>query len=415
MTTIQSALSRLSARLQSDPDFQGVNVLPLILQAALQDLIDAEATSRIGATPYEHTDARVTMRNGTRDKTVETPAGEVSVAIPKLRTGSFFPSLLHPRRRVDKALWSVVCQAWINGVSTRKVDHLVKALGCESGISKSEVSRVCSGIDTSVHAFLTRPLDATWYPYVFLDATFVHTRDSGRVVSNAVVVATGVSAQGHRAILGMDVGDTESGGFWKEFLRSLRARGLTITTPSDPRGVQLVISDAHCGLKDAISEVLPHTSWQRCRTHFARDVTTRLGSTRSKPVNALISTIFAQTDKGGVIAVYHQVSDSLRHTFPAIADMLDDAEADLTAFADFPKTHWSKIWSNNPIERLNREIKRRADVVQIFPDQASVIRLIGAVLQEQDEEWHFGERRYISETSLTELLPNTPTKQLTNV
>ena len=343
MTTIQSALSRLSARLQSDPDFQGVNVLPLILQAALQDLIDAEATTRIGATPYEHTDARVTMRNGTRDKTVETPAGEVSVAIPKLRTGSFFPSLLHPRRRVDKALWSVVCQAWINGVSTRKVDHLVKALGCESGISKSEVSRVCSGIDTSVHAFLTRPLDATWYPYVFLDATFVHTREGGRVVSNAVVVATGVSAQGHRAILGMDVGDTESGGFWKEFLRSLRARGLTIPTPSDPRGVQLVISDAHCGLKDAISEVLPHTSWQRCRTHFARDVTTRLGSTRSKPVNALISTIFAQTDKGGVIAVYHQVSDSLRHTFPAIADMLDDAEADLTAFADFPKTHWSKI------------------------------------------------------------------------
>jgi transposase-like protein len=216
-------------------------VLRDVLEAGLQDLIDAEATARIGAGPYEHTDTRVNRRNGAPQKTAETPAGEVTVDIPKLRKGSFFPALLHPRRRVDKALWAVICQAWVNGVSTRKVDRLVKALGCETGISKSQVSRVCAEIDGTVDAFLTRRLDQSWYPYVYLDATFVHTREHGRMTAQAVVVATGVAVTGRRAVLGLKVADVE-----------------------DPAGVMLVISDAHCGIQTAISRVLPGASWQRC-------------------------------------------------------------------------------------------------------------------------------------------------------
>lgn len=423
MTTTQSALSRLAEELRDDPGLSSGDVLKHVLTAALQDLIDTEATERIGAAPYQHTDTRVTHRNGTRPKTVETPAGQVTVEIPKLRAGSFFPSLLNPRRRVDRALWAVIAQAWVNGVSTRKVDRLVKALGCQSGISKSSVSRVCAEIDQTVDAFLTRRLDTTWYPYVYVDATFVHTREHGRVVSQAVVVATGVGAGGRRTVLGMDVGDTESAGFWTAFLRSLRARGLAVAGGENKPGVMLVISDAHCGIRTAIQTVLPGAAWQRCRTHFARDVTGRLGTARSKPVNALISTVFAEPDPAAVRAAYRRVTDSLAGSFPQIAAMLEDAEADLTAFCGFPRTHWTKIWSNNPIERLNREIKRRAEVVQIFPDRASVRRLIGAVLAEIDEEWQYGERRYMSAASLARLapepqpeqLPDAPTKELARV
>jgi transposase-like protein len=380
------------------------DVMRRLLESALQDLVDQEATLMIGADRYQRCDQRVTHRNGTRPKRLATPAGEVDLLLPKLREGSFFPSLLDPRRRVDQALWAVIAQAWVEGTSTRKVTQLVKALGNDTGISKSSVSRVCQQLDEAGRVFLDRPLSDTWYPYLWLDATYVHARIGHRVVSQAVVVATGVSIEGRREILGMGVGDSETTDCWTGFLRCLRERGLQVPTPADPRGVALVVSDAHEGLKTAIAAILPGAAWQRCRVHFARNVTSRLGSHRSKPVNALIGTIFAQTTPEAVTACYHHVSASLAGAFPEIADMLDQAEPDLTAFATMPPEHWRKIWSNNPIERLNREIKRRTDVVQVFPDKTSVTRLIGTILAEQHEEWQYGERRYLSEISMRRLL-----------
>lgn len=404
MAHAQSALSALVGELLADPDLARDDVYRRLLQAGLQDLIEAEAAGKIGAARYERTPSRTTRRNGTRPKTLATPAGELTVAIPKLREGSFFPALLHPRRRVDKALYAVICTAWIQGVSTRKVDDLVKALGNETGISKSTVSRICEDIDEAVHTFLGRRLDHTWFPYVYLDATYLDVRHGGRVVSQAVVTAIGVSALGRREILGMDIGDSESTDFWTEFLRSLRTRGLNPSTPTRPEGVALVISDAHAGLKAAIKAVLPGAAWQRCRVHFARNVTQAVGSAHSKPLNALIGTIFAQTGPDAVRETYHQVTASIEKSFPAVAAMLREAEPDLTAFAAFPQEHWKKIWSNNPIERCNCEIKRRADVVQVFPNRDSATRLIGAVLLEQHEEWQYGERRYLSDISMRRLL-----------
>ncbi|AMD87168.1 transposase [Actinomyces radicidentis] len=403
MPATKSAVSTLIQEVLADPDLAHDDVFRRLLGAGLQDLIDAEAEAVIGASRYERTPERVTRRNGKRSKTVATTAGQVDLAIPKLRQGSFFPSLLNPRKRIDKALYAVVATAWVEGVSTRKVDDLVKALGCESGISKSSVSRICTDIDEAVGAFLNRPLDHTWFPYLFVDATYLDVRVGHRVVSQAVVVATGVSAAGRREILGMAVGDSESTDFWTSFLRSLRERGLKAPSPSDPTGVVMVTSDAHAGIRAAVKAILPGAAWQRCRVHFARNITSHLGSVRSKPVNALISTVFAQTTPEAVRATYHQVIDSLRASFPDVADMLTDAEADLTAFSVLPREHWVKVWSNNPIERLNREIKRRADVVQVFPNPDCVTRLIGAVLLDQHEEWQYGERRYLSETSMQRL------------
>ena len=401
--TNQSAVSTLIREVLADPDLAHDDVFRRLLQAGLQDLVDAEAAAVIGAQRYERTPHRTNRRNGKRLKTVATTAGEVELAIPKLRTGSFFPSLLHPRRRVDKALYAVICSAWIEGVSTRKVDDLVRALGNESGISRSTVSRICKDIDEGVHEFLSRRLDHTWFPYLFVDATYLDVRVGHRVVCRALVVATGVSAEGRREILGMALGDAETVDFWTSFLRSLRERGLKVPSPEDPTGVVLVTSDAHAGIRAAVRAILPGASWQRCRVHFARNITSRLGSARSKPAGALVSTIFAQTSQEAVAAQYQHVIDALRDAFPEIAQMLKDAEPDLTAFAAFPREHWTKIWSNNPIERLNREIKRRADVVQVFPDSESVTRLIGSVLLEQHEEWQYGERRYLSQTSLRHL------------
>ena len=403
MPATKSAVSTLIQEVLADPDLAHDDVFRRLLGAGLQDLIDAEAEAVIGASRYERTPERVTRRNGKRSKTVATTAGQVDLAIPKLRQGSFFPSLLNPRKRIDKALYAVVATAWVEGVSTRKVDDLVKALGCESGISKSSVSRICTDIDEAVGAFLNRPLDHTWFPYLFVDATYLDVRVGHRVVSQAVVVATGVSAAGRREILGMAVGDSESTDFWTSFLRSLRERGLKAPSPSDPTGVVMVTSDAHAGIRAAVKAILPGAAWQRCRVHFARNITSHLGSVRSKPVNALISTVFAQTTPEAVRATYHQVIDSLRASFPDVADMLTDAEADLTAFSVLPREHWVKVWSNNPIERLNREIKRRADVVQVFPNRDCVTRLIGAVLLDQHEEWQYGERRYLSQTSMQRL------------
>ena len=323
--TNQSAVSTLIREVLADPDLAHDEVFRRLLQAGLQDLVDAEAAAVIGAQRYERTPERTNRRNGKRLKTVATTAGEVELAIPKLRTGSFFPSLLHPRRRVDKALYAVICSAWIEGVSTRKVDDLVRALGNESGISRSTVSRICKEIDEGVHEFLSRRLDRTWFPYLFVDATYLDVRVGHRVVCRALVVATGVSAEGRREILGMALGDAETVDFWTSFLRSLRERGLKVPSPEDPTGVVLVTSDAHAGIRAAVRAILPGASWQRCRVHFARNITSRLGSARSKPVNALVSTIFAQTSREAVMAQYKHVVDSLREAFPEIAQMLKDA------------------------------------------------------------------------------------------
>ena len=317
MPSHQSAVSTLIREVLADPDLAHDEVFRRLLQAGLQDLVDAEAAAVIGAQRYERTPQRTNRRNGKRLKTVATTAGEVELAIPKLRTGSFFPSLLHPRRRVDKALYAVICQAWIEGVSTRKVDDLVKALGNESGISRSTVSRICKDIDEGVKEFLARSLDHTWFPYLFVDATYLDVRVGHRVVCRALVVATGVSAEGRREILGMALGDAETVDFWTSFLRSLRERGLKVPSPEDPTGVVLVTSDAHAGIRAAVRAILPGASWQRCRVHFARNITSRLGSARSKPINALVSTIFAQTSREAVAAQYQHVVDTLRDPFPS--------------------------------------------------------------------------------------------------
>ncbi len=367
-----------------------------LLAGALQELIEDELTARIGAAAHERTDTRTNQRNGHRPRTLSTPAGDVELAIPKTRTGSFFPSLLEPRRRVDRALWAVIMTAYVQGVSTRKVDDLVKALGVDSGVSKSTVSRICAQLDAQVGAFRDRRLDHTTFPYVFCDATYVKARNADdRVVSRAVICAFGVAADGAREVLGLTVGDSEDETCWTGFLRSLRRRGLS--------GVQLVISDAHEGLKAAVRRVLGGSSWQRCRVHFNRNILARVGKAHGEMVAATIRTIFAQPDADAARNQLRTVADMLAGRFPAVADALLDTEADLLAFAAFPKPHWRRIWSTNPLERVNKEIKRRSNVVGIFPDDASVVRLVGAVLLEQHDEWQVAERRYFSEESMQQI------------
>ncbi len=402
MTQDQSALLGLLEVLRSAEEGE---VMRRLLGSALQMLIDAEASAHIGAGPHERTSSRTTQRNGGREKTVSTAAGDLTVRIPKTRTGSFFPSLLAPRRRVDRALHAVICEAYVHGVSTRKVDDLVAALGVDSGISKSEVSRVCAALDAEVDAWRNRTLEHTWFPYVFLDATYCKVRLHGRVVSQAVVVATGVSIDGRREVLGHAVGDSENETFWTEFLRGLRERGLAVTDRTSPLGVQLVISDAHRGLTAAISAVLPGAAWQRCRMHFMRNALAKVTKGNVEMVAAAVRTIFAQPTGPLVREQVEVVAGMLQARFPAVADLLRDAKADLTAFADFPEAHWRKVWSNNPIERLNREIKRRTDVVGIFPNVAALGRLVGAVLIEAHDEWQVSDRRYLSETSMAQLAP----------
>ena len=399
-TTHDADLTAVAASLVDDTTR---TVFRDVLERALQDLIEAELTERIGAAPHERTDSRTTQRNGHRQRLLSTPAGDVDLAIPKTRTGSFFPSLLEPRRRIDQALWAVIMTAYVTGTSTRKVDDLVRALGCDSGISKSQVSRICVRIDDEVGAFRTRRLDHTTFPYVFCDATYVKARSGGRVVSRAVVVAFGVAADGAREVLGIDVGDSEDETFWTAFLRSLRKRGLS--------GVQLVISDAHEGLKAAVRRVLGGASWQRCKVHFNRNILARVGKTHGEMVTATIRTIFAQPDGDTARAQLRRVADTLRPQFPAVADALCEAEDDLLAYATFPKPHWRRLWSTNPLERVNKEIKRRSNVVGIFPDDAAVVRLVGAVLMEQHDEWQVAERRYFSEESMKPI--TTPDQEVT--
>jgi transposase-like protein len=364
-------------------------------QTIYQALIDAELTAVIGAAPFERTEARITQRNGARLRTLSATAGDLELRIPKLRQGSFFPSLLERRRRVDQALFAVVMEAYIHGVSTRKVDDLVKALGADTGISRSEVSRICAGLDAEVGAFRDRSLAEVAFPYVFLDATYCKARVAGRVCSQAVVIATGVSADGRREVLGFDVGDSEDGAFWTSFCRSLKARGL--------HGVSLVISDAHEGLKGAISSVLLGASWQRCKVHFLRNVLAQIPKGNADMVLAAIRTIFAQPDAAHVYEQFETIAVMLGRSLPKVEAMLEDAKDDLLAFASFPFEHWKKIWSTNPLERLNREVKRRTDVVGVFPNPEALLRLAGSVLIEAHDEWAVSDRRYLSETSMAML------------
>jgi putative transposase len=361
------------------------DVIRAALQVMLQALIDAEATALIGAEPHERSDARTTMRNGTRSKTISTAAGDLDLGITKLRTGSFFPCLLERRRRIDQALFAVVMEAYVTGTSVRKVDDLVKALGADTGISKSEVSRICADLDEQVAGFADRDLSESTFPYVFLDATYCKARVGGarngkgsRVVSQAIVVATGVSADGRREVLGFAVGDSEDGAFWTAFLRSLKARGLA--------GTKLVISDAHAGLKAAIAAVMIGAAWQRCRVHFLRNVLGCVPKGSAEMVAAAIRTIFAQPDAEHVRDQLDVIATMLGRQFPKVEIMLREAADDITAFADFPVAHWKKIWSTNPLERVNKEIKRRTDVVGVFPNPAALLRLAGCVLIEVHDE-----------------------------
>jgi transposase-like protein len=394
MALSQSALSELLDAIRAG---DGTDVLREAMALVLQELIELEAAQAIGATRYERTDERTTHRNGSRSRVLSTKTGDVELRIPKLRSGSFFPALLEPRRRIDRALWAVVMEAYVHGVSTRKVDDLVAALGIDAGISKSEVSRICGELDGVVATFRDRPLGHTRFPYVFLDATYVKAHDGPSVVSKAIVIATGVTETGDREVLGLAVGDSEDGAFWTAFLRGLRARGLA--------GVRLVISDAHEGLKGAIAAVLLGAAWQRCRVHFLRNVLGRIPKGSAEMVLAAIRTVFAQPDAVAVLDQLDEIVVKLEPRFPVAAAMLAEAREEVTAFTAFPVGHWKKIWSTNPLERVNKEIKRRTDVVGIFPNEAAVTRLAGAVLLEIHDEWAIAERRYLSEGSMARLDP----------
>lgn len=394
MALSQSALSELLDAFRTG---DGVDMIRESVRTVLQELLEFEAAGVIGAQRYERSEDRVTERNGTRPKLLATKAGDVELRIPKLRKGSFFPSILEPRRRIDQALYAVVMEAYVHGVSTRSVDDLVVALGADSGISKSEVSRICEQLDESVGAFRTRPLAHTAFPYVYLDATYLHVRNKpgkgGQVVSMAVVVATGIAADGSREVLGLDVGDSEDETFWRSFLLSLKQRGLT--------GVRLVISDQHSGLVAALKRAFQGSAHQRCRVHFARNLLAHVPKSHADMVAAVFRTIFAQPNTEAVNAAWDEVRDQLAASFPKIAGVMDDAKTEVLAFTSFPKAHWRKIWSTNPLERLNKEIKRRSRVVGIFPNTAAVIRLVGAVLIDTHDEWIAGHRRYLSEESMT--------------
>ena len=367
-----------------------VDFLRETLQVVLHAVMDADVSQQIRADLHEHAADRTTYRNGYRPRRWDTRTGTIDLRIPKLREGSYLPAFLEPRRRSEQALLAVIQQAYVEGVSTRRVEDLVQALGCD-GISKSQVSRICEALDEQVRTFRERPLDQGPYPYIWLDALTQKVREGGRVVNIAVVVATAVNARGQREILGLDTGASEDGAFWLSFLRSLAARGLS--------GVQLVVSDAHQGLKDAIAAVFSGASWQRCRTHFMTNLLTRVPKAAQPMVGTIVRSMFEQPSAEEVWAQQARVVEQLASRFPDAARMLADAAPEVLAFAAFPQQHWRKIRSNNPQERLNLEIRRRTDVVGIFPNRAAVLRLVGAVLAEQHDEWLVG-RRYLADESL---------------
>jgi putative transposase len=374
----------------------GLDLIRESVRLVVQELIETEASEVIGARRYERTEARQTERNGHRSRLLATQAGDVELKIPKLRAGSFFPSLLEPRRRIDQALYAVIAQAYVEGISTRSVDDLVQAMGIASGISRSEVSRICRRLDVQVSAFKDRSLGHVGFPYLFLDATYLKVRDPDlhQVVSKAVVVATGITTGGDREVLGLAVGDSEAETFWAEFLRSLRNRGLS--------GVRLVVSDAHDGLTKAVRRSFQGASWQRCRVHFTRNVLAKVPKASADMVAAALRTVFVHPDPTEVSSAWDRVADTFSSQFPKVTDMMNQAKADVLAFSAFPFEHWRKIWSTNPLERVNKEIKRRADVVGIFPNDDAVVRLVGAVLAEQHDDWAT-QRHYLSEGSMAKI------------
>jgi transposase-like protein len=372
-----------------------VDLLREMVRTFAETLMSADADALCGADYGERSEDRVNRRNGYRERDFDTRCGTVALRIPKLRQGSYYPDwLFERRRRAERALVAVICECYVRGVSTRRVDGLVKTLGLE-GISKSQVSALAKTLDAEVAAFRSRPLDSGPYPYLWLDALAVKAREEGRVTSVATVVATAVSADGHREILGLDTFTAEDGAAWTQFLRGLAARGLS--------GVRLVVSDDHQGLTGAIAAVLPGCAWQRCRTHFMRNVLCRVPRSAQPFVATLVRTIFAQPSAEEVEAQLKRVIAQLESRFPDVARMLEEAAPDIVAFSSFPIEHWRQIWSNNPQERLNREIRRRSDVVGIFPNRAGIIRLVGAVLAEQHDEWQVA-RRYMSAESLTKAM-----------
>lgn len=378
----------------------GEDFLRELTEFMLNRIMDADVTARINADRHERTEDRETYRNGYRDRAYNTRLGTLDLRIPKLREGTYFPSFLEARKLSEKVLNAVIQEAWINGVSTRKVDALVQSMGM-TGISRSQVSSVCREIDGWVKDFLERPIEGDW-PYLWLDATYVKVRKGGRVVSVAVIIACAVNSDGRREIIGMGIGESEAKAFWLTFLLSLKERGL--------QGVKLVISDSHSGLKAAIQQVFC-ASWQRCRVHFMRNVLCRVNKANQSVARAALQQVFVQADAKAAHETWKTVAGQLEESFPSVASLMDDAEADVLAYFDFPKAHRVKLHSTNTLERLNKEVKRRADVVGIFPNEASITRLLGAVLAEQNEDWLL-QNRYMPQQSMLEIDQNADDKDV---
>jgi transposase-like protein len=387
MTEERLPLQELLAK-AGDGDF-----LRSVAEAVLQLLMEADVEGLIGAGRYERSGERLNYRNGFRDRTLDTRLGALQLRIPKLRQGTYFPPFLEPRKTSERALVAVIQEAWVGGVSTRRVDDLVQAMGL-SGISKSTVSKLCRDIDERVNAFLDRPLSGEW-PYLWLDATYLRQREGGRIVSVAAIIAVAANTEGRREIVGLHIGPSEAETFWSGFLKSMVRRGL--------RSVKLVISDAHEGLKAAIRRVMG-ASWQRCRVHWMRNVLAYVPKGQQSMVAAALRQAFLQPDHAQASQTLRHVADQLRPKWPKLAAFLDESEADVLAHMDFPVQHRAKLHSTNPLERLNKEVKRRADVVGIFPNEGAIIRLIGAVLLEANDEWQL-QNRYMQTEPMTELTP----------